>query len=123
MITVRSINLLEQKFTGERLETMTTGNEDGKLTKDQVSSLAVETCIATRHVEVLATQFLRIGAETVETLRKKHAEDPEAFKRDVLWAWAERHPEENQVQVRDLGSTSLFRQTFACSSRLQTDRL
>ena len=77
---------------------MATGGYSGEMTNRQYVELG--RAISRPNMESIALGYLNIDQETIDSLKVTHRENPEAFNREVLRAWAYKYAVPDQVKVR-----------------------
>ena len=73
--------------------------QQGRLTTAQRTHLARE--ISCQNMESIALGYLGFDQEVIDSLKKAHTENTEAFNREILYRWANQNPGNDQVQVRE----------------------
>ena len=94
----------------------TTGNSGepaGRVTRKQIVRLGA--AISADNMESIGEGYLDINPETIRNIRRD-ASNSEAFNRDVIRHWANKH-HENQVQVTEF-FPSCFHTTITFSNQL-----
>ena len=74
--------------------------EEGRLTNHQTVTLA--RAISQPAMESIALGYLGIEQETIDSYRAAHRENTEAFNREILRLWRNKHGGDDQIQVGPL---------------------